>query len=111
MHCNLHLGGIANQKHTVKGCYDFIEELYGGWFPNLPSYQAYNRRICYLASTFKLFANTLLTGIGLDLSQTDHVIDSMPIVVAGVKRSGRAKAASELCSEGYCASKDCGIMA
>ena len=30
----------------------------------------------------------------------------MPIVVAGAKRSGRAKVASELCSKGYCASKD-----
>ena len=32
--------------------------------------------------------------------------DSIPIVVAGPRRSGRAKAASEVCGKGYCASKD-----
>jgi len=101
-----YIWGIANQKQTVKGTYDFINEFYGNWFPNLPSYQAYNYRICYLAEAIRLLSSVLLCGIGLDPSHTDHVIDSMPIVVASAKRSGRAKAASELCSKGYCSSKD-----
>ena len=33
-------------------------------------------------------------------------MDSIPIVVAGSKRSGRAKIASDQCNVGYCASKD-----
>ena len=33
-----YIWGIANQKHTVKGCYDFIKEFYGDWFADLPSY-------------------------------------------------------------------------
>jgi len=100
-----YLFGIRNQKFTVSGCYDFIKDYYGDWFPDLPSYQAYNHRICYLADAFKALANVLLSGLGLDFSHADFIADSMPIVVAGEKRSGKAKAASELCDKGYCASK------
>jgi hypothetical protein len=101
-----YIWGIFNRKFEVKACYEFIRDYYGEWFPDLPSYQAYNNRICYLADVFKALADILLCGIGLDPSHSDFVDDSIPIVVAGGKRSGRAKSASELCNKGYCASKD-----
>jgi hypothetical protein len=101
-----YLWGLHNQKFEVKACYEFIKDYYGDWFPDLPSYQAYNNRICYLADTFKELAHLLLCGLGLDDGHSDFVTDSMPIVVAGGKRSGRAKTANELCAKGYCASKD-----
>jgi hypothetical protein len=101
-----YIWGIANRKFEVKACYEFIYDYYGEWFPDLPSYQAYNNRICYLADAFKALADVLLRSLGLDSSHSDFVNDSMPIVVAGSARSGRAKAASEVCSKGYCASKD-----
>ena len=100
-----YIWGLTNQKFTVSGCYDFIKDFYGGWFPDLPSYQAYNSRICYLADAFKALANVLIGGLGLDLSHADFIIDSMPVVVAGAKRSGKAKTASEICDKGFCASK------
>jgi len=100
-----YIWGISNQKFEVKACYEFIKGYYGEWFPDLPSYQAYNNRICYLSDAFKALADTLLCGIGLDMSHSDFSIDSMPIVVASSKRSGSAKAANELCNKGYCASK------
>lgn len=102
----IYIWGLYNQKYEVKACYDFIRDYYSDWFPDLPSYQAFNNRICYLSDTFKELACVLLSGIGLDASHNDYTIDSIPIVVAGSKRSGRAKAANELCSKGYCASKD-----
>ncbi|MCL1788433.1 MAG: hypothetical protein FWG38_10650 [Defluviitaleaceae bacterium] len=98
--------GIANQKYDVKRCYEFIQDYYGDWFPKLPSYQTYNKRICFLADAFRELAGILLGGLGLDSSHADFVYDSMPIVVANSARSGRAKVASELCNKGYCASKD-----
>lgn len=101
-----YIWGIINQKFTVRGCYDFIQDYYGDWFPELPSYQAYNNRVCYLADAFKGLAHALLGGLGLDPTHADFLTDSMPIVVAGPSRSGRAKAAAELCDKGYCASKD-----
>jgi len=101
-----YMWGILNQKFEVKACYEFICDYYGEWFPDLPSYQAYNNRICYLADAFKALASILICNLGLDPSHGDFVNDSLPIVVASGKRSGRAKTASELCNKGYCASKD-----
>lgn len=101
----IYIWGITNQKFTVKGCYDFINDFYDGWFPDLPSYQAFNNRICYLADAFKALANVLLGGLDLDDSHADFITDSMPIIVAGEKRSGTAKTAKEICNKGYCASK------
>jgi hypothetical protein len=98
--------GILNQKFEVKACYEFICDYYGEWFPDLPSYQAYNNRVCYLADTFKVLASLLICSLGIDSDHADYVIDSLPIVVVGGKRSGRAKVAGELCHKGYCASKD-----
>ena len=61
-----YIWGIYNQKFEVKACYEFIKDYYGDWFPDLPSYQAYNNRICYLADAFKSLASILLCCLGLD---------------------------------------------
>ena len=100
-----YLWGIYNQKFNAKDCYRFIKDFYKNWFPNLPSYQAYNKRICYLADAFKGLADISLNNIGLDNSHSDFLIDSMPIILANSKRCNKAKIAPNLCSKGYCASK------
>ena len=97
--------GIANQKFDVKRCHEFVMDYYGDWFPELPKYEAFNKRIHFLADAFKALASVLLGGLGLDVSHTDFVYDSMPIVVAGAARSGRAKVAKEMCGKSYCAAK------
>ena len=101
-----YIWGIYNQKFEVKACYNFIKDYYGSWFPDLPSYQAYNNRICFLSDALKTLASLLLCGLGLDPAHNDFVNDSIPIVVAGSNRSGKAKTANELCNKGYCASKN-----
>ena len=101
-----YIWGIYNQKYEMKACYEFIKDYYDDWFPALPSYQAYNNRICFLADTLKTLAGILLCDLGLDPGHSDFIYDSLPIVVAGSKRSGKARVANELCSKGYCASKD-----
>ena len=102
----IYIWGIYNQKFEVKACYEFIKDFYGDWFPDLPSYQAFNNRICFLADSFKTLASILLADLGLDPDHSDFVNDSIPIVVAGSKRSGRAKTVGEHCDKGYCASKN-----
>jgi len=97
--------GIANQKFNVKRCHEFIVDYYGDWFPELPKYEALNKRIHFLSDAFKALANVLIDEFGLDVSHTDFVYDSMPIVVAGAARSGRAKIATEICGKSYCAAK------
>jgi hypothetical protein len=97
--------GIANQKYDVKRCHEFITDYYGDWFPELPKYEAFNKRVHFLADAFKALASILLGGLGVDGTHADFVYDSMPIVVAGAARSGRAKVADDICGKGYCAAK------
>jgi hypothetical protein len=101
----IYLWGIANQKFEVKASYDFIKEYWEGWFPDLPSYQNYNRRICNLHDIFRQISSYLITKSDIDPSIIDYLHDSMPVIVANEKRSGSAKTAGEICNKGYCASK------
>jgi len=98
--------GIANQKFNTKRCCEFIVDYYGDWFPKLPSYQTYNKRLCFLADAFKALAGILLCNLGVNSSHANFVYDSIPVVLANKARSGRAKVAKGVCSKGYCASKE-----
>ena len=99
------LWGIANRKFEVKACYDFIKEYWGEWFPELPSYQNFNRRICNLCDIFRQISSCLIIESGISPDFIDYLLDSMPVIVANEKRSGSAKTAGEICNKGYCSSK------
>ena len=101
----IYIWGIIQQKFNVKAIYEFIKDYYRDWFPNLPSYQAFNKRICYLNDTFRALAELFLVNIPDNCEIKTHLMDSMPIIVANSKRCNRAKSAFELCDVGYCASK------
>ena len=101
----IYLWGIAEGKFEVRACYDFIKDYWEGWFPALPSYQNFNRRICNLWGIFEQIASCLITESGIGFSELDYILDSMPIVVANENRSGSARTAGELCNKGYCSSK------
>ena len=58
-----------------------------------------------MADAFKLLSDVLLREADIDLQEPNYLLDSMPIIVAGPKRSGTAKAAAEICNKGYCGSK------
>lgn len=102
----IYIFGIAQQKYEVKAIYDFIKEYYDEWFPDLPTYENFNRRICNLAEIFKKIAEYLLSEQEIDYENTLYLLDSMPIMVANNNRSSSAKAAKDICNKGYCASKD-----
>jgi len=99
------LWGIANQKFTLKAVYNFIEDFYGNWFPRLPNYQAFDKRVCFLSDAFKSLASILLSELDNDFLCMTYLIDSMPIIVAKQKRMKKAKVAPEICDIGYCDSK------
>jgi hypothetical protein len=101
----VYLWGILNQKFEVKTCYDFIKDYWAEWFPDLPTYQNFNRRVCNLHDVFIQIVSFLITDAGIDSTSLDYLIDSMPIIVANEKRSGSAKVAGEICDKGYCSSK------
>jgi len=97
--------GIAEGKFEVSAVYRFIKDYWSDWFPDLPSYQKFSKRINYLAPVFATLSGLLISESAVDDSHIDHLMDSMPIVVANSQRSGKAKAAQDLCDKGYCASK------
>jgi len=101
----IYLFGIAEGKFVVKDVYNFIKEYYDDWFPALPSYKKFCKRINFLAPAFQLLFCLLISENILDENHIDHIMDSMPIIVANEQRSGSAKAAKGLCNKGFCSSK------
>jgi hypothetical protein len=96
--------GIAEGKFETKDIYRFLCDYWREWFPNLPRYQNFNRRINFLAPAFQALYGLLLSN-SEDMQTTAHLLDSMPIIVANQKRAKGAKSASGLCDKGYCSSK------
>lgn len=95
---------IEEEKYKVKSIYNYAAKYLKSWFPNLPSYQAFNRRLNRLNNVFPLLVSILLEdaekeGISLDIS----LIDSMPIITCSGKRKGVV--APNLTDKGYCSTK------
>ena len=101
----IYIWGITKQKFEVRAVYDFAKEYYSDWFPTLPSYQAFNNRICHLSDAFYKLADILISEHDREQMNNTYLIDSMPIIVANAKRSSSAVTASEVCDKGYCGSK------
>ncbi len=103
-----HLWGIIQGQKSTKAVHSFIKNYWLEFFPKLPGYAEYNRRINLLAPVYRRLLEVLLTkvetlpGMQYDVS----VMDSFPIMVASGKRAKRAKVAPESCSVGYCAVKN-----
>jgi hypothetical protein len=101
----IYLFGIAEGKFELKAIYQFIKDYWADWFPALPSYQNFNRRVNLLADAFRALCTLLITERGINENVHTHLLDSMPITVASSKRSSWAKAAKGLCDKGFCPTK------
>lgn len=103
----VYLFGIIKKRRTISEIYDYTAEHFSEWFPELPSYKSYNRRLNRLSAVFAPLVGEALT----EVNQTEirekamRVTDSMPIMMAKEKRSSQAKVAPELADKGYCSSK------
>jgi hypothetical protein len=101
----IYLFGLSQSLFTVKAIYDFIKDFFPDWFPLLPSYQAFNHRICFLSETFRELCCLLISRLEPAVGST-FLLDSLPVAVANAKRSGKAKVAPGLCAKSYCASRN-----
>lgn len=95
------------QGHTThRRLYDYVANHWREWFPALPSYQAFNRRVNELVPAFELLICQQLTSGGATITAaTDRLIDSMPVMLASGTRAGRARVAEGLADCGFCATK------
>jgi Transposase DDE domain len=102
--------GIISGMSKVKPIYDHTRNYLPDWFPQLPSYQAFNYRLNQLSACFEVLVcsiNSYALLHDAHLLQWSHekVIDSVPIVVSR-SNNYTACVAPQLCNKGYCASKN-----
>ena len=97
-----HLQGHFQQRRI----YHYIRGHWRAWFPNLPSYQAFNYRLNQLSPSFALLLEELLSQLANGSPQTtDYVLDSLPIILAKGSRADSAKVAREVANKGFCSTK------
>ena len=103
----IYLFGVMRGHRQVHEIYDYTHDHLSAWFPELPGYEGYLHRLNRCSHAFEGLINHLLEQIPNNgLVQNCRITDSMPIVIAGAKRSGAAKAACEIADKGYCSSKN-----
>lgn len=103
----IYLFGQLNEKFNHRQIYDFIRQYWLDWFPELPSCQAFNRRLNLLTDNFQILFAHLLQTIQLkaQIGSQDHLIDSMPIMLASATRAHRGRVAPEIAKCGFSAVK------
>ena len=102
----VYLFGIIQNHFTIKGIYDYSKYHLSDWFPDLPSYAAFDNRICRLNNVFPILIERISEQLFPDAFKgKTMVIDSMPVTIAGAKRCSKAKAANEIADIGFCSSK------
>jgi hypothetical protein len=90
--------------HSKKSGYDYIKRHYQNWFPLLPVYEVYSRKLNKfndaLAYIFKVICHRYFPTI-----RNEAVIDTTPIVVCKQQHSAKAKVGKPFVNKGYCAAK------
>ena len=102
----VYLFGHMQGLHLQRPIYDYARHHWRAWFPALPSYQAFNRRLNQLAPAFEHLITAALTAQVAELAgQADRLIDSLPIIMAKWPRCGAARVAREVADQGFSSSK------
>ena len=109
----IYLFGLFKKREKVSDIHEQTEDHFLGWFPDLPSYQSYNRRLNRLKAVFSPLVEKALQEIDCEESREKsqetmlRIVDSMPIMMAKGQRASQATVASERTPDvGYCSSKD-----
>ena len=93
------------KRFRVKEIHSFAQKYLAGWFPKLPSYQAFNNRLIRLSNVLQQLCTELLEEYRpQDCCENKSLLDSMPVITCSGKRSG--KVAREITCKGYCSTKD-----
>ena len=99
----VYLWGLKQQLFKRKAIYNYTKTMLHDYFPALPSYQAFCRRLNRLSEAFRVLAEILSEKTHEYLLQDtnyerEYIIDSCPIMLAKDSRSNRAKVATEFCN-------------
>lgn len=105
----IYLFGLAKKRETISEIHEQVEDHFSEWFPDLPSYQSYNRRLNRLNAVFSPLVEKALEEIDGEGFRKNmlRIVDSMPIMLAKGSRASQATVASKrIVDVGYCSSKD-----
>ncbi len=94
---------LEEEKYKIKSIWRYANRHLLSWFPDLPSYQAFNNRLNRLNEVFPSLSEYFLAMVDQETSAQISLVDSLPIKLCSHKR--RAKVACELSNKGYCATK------
>jgi hypothetical protein len=96
---------VYSEKYKIKSMYRYIQNHWPDWFPNLPSYQAFNARLNNLSEAFDILIMDFINSIAVCSDKLKVLIgDSFPVITCSHKRDG--KVARELTAKGFCATKN-----
>ena len=97
-----HLEGCFEKKKM----YSLILKYWREWFPHLPSYQTFVLRLNRLEPTFQTFGAVLSAALATHRTlEFDHLVDSLPVMLARHGHSYRARVGREVADSGFCAAK------
>jgi hypothetical protein len=97
-----HLEGRFEKKRMHR----LILTYWRHWFPRLPSYQTFVLRLNRLEPTFQTFGALLSDSLAeTHRPEFDHLVDSLPVMLAQHGHSYSARVAREVADVGYCAAK------
>lgn len=102
-----YLFGHLQERFKIKAIHSYIAQHWHAWFPQLPSYQAFNHRLNLLEAVWPVLLSELMTRLELPAAalETDQLLDSLPIMLAVRGRSTNACVARDQADKGYCESK------
>lgn len=97
-----HLEGCFEKKRM----YRLIRKYWREWFPHLPSYQTFVLRLNRLEPTFQTFGAVLSGALAAQHTpEVDHLVDSLPVMLARHGHSYGARVGREVADIGFCAAK------
>jgi hypothetical protein len=97
-----HLQGLFEKKAIHK----LIDNYWRHFFPHLPAYQTFVARLNLLEPTFQAIGAYLQELLAKHREpEIDHLIDSLPVMLAKGGHAYTARVAREVADVGYCASK------
>ena len=97
-----HLAGCFEKKKMHR----LMLKYWRAWFPHLPSYQTFVLRLNRLEPTFQTFGAVLSGALAAQHTpEFDHLVDSLPVMLAQHGHSYGARVGRELADIGFCAAK------
>lgn len=97
-----HLEGCFEKKKM----HQLILKYWREWFPHLPSYQTFVLRLNRLEPSFQTFGALLSKTLATrQMPEFDHLVDSLPVMLAQHGHSYGARVGREVADIGYCAAK------